>query len=357
MVAYAIGLTGTAKHAMTRAPKRGLRGTVVTGADIGNNAASDAVPWHAPTGCLVFLNISSGGAGSDLRFYQPREQNMSYLMRAVRPLVCLPALVLGVSVAAGAASPKLVDTHIHYSHDAWERLPPPKAIEVLKRAGLERAFVSSSSDEGTQKLYALAPELIVPVLRPYRARGETSSWKNDETVIQMLETLLAKGKYAGIGEFHAFGQDIELPVLQAVVRLAKQYGIFLHAHSDKDAVERIFKHDPDAVVLWAHSGFDSPDEIRGMLEKHPNLWSDLAYRSDHHSGGTVDAEWLKLFEAFPERFMLGTDTFAPELWFYVEDHAKENRAWLSTVPPTLAKRIGSQNALELLGRTRFGKHD
>lgn len=276
-----------------------------------------------------------------------------------RAFVLIPAL-LGALLPAGIASAealKLVDTHIHYSHDAWERLPPPKAIEVLKRAGLERAFVSSSSDEGTQKLYALAPQLIVPVLRPYRARGETSSWKNDETVITMLETLLAKGKYAGIGEFHAFGDDIELPVLQAVVKLAKRYGIFLHAHSDKDAVERIFKHNPDAIVVWAHSGFDGPEAIRSMLEKYPNLWSDLAYRSDHHSGGTVDEEWLTLFQAFPRRFMLGTDTFAPELWFYVEDHAKENRTWLSKIDPALAERIARLNALDVLGRTTFGKHD
>lgn len=277
----------------------------------------------------------------------------------VGALALIPALMVGLmpTGAATAKSPKLVDMHIHYSHDAWQRLPPPKAIEVLKRAGLERAFVSSSSDEGTQKLYALAPELVVPVLRPYRARGELSSWKNDETVITMLETLLAKGKYAGIGEFHAFGDDIELPVLQAVIKLAKDYGIFLHAHSDKEALERIFKRNPDAIVVWAHSGFDNPDVIRGMLEKYPNLWSDLAYRSDHHSGGTVDPQWLKLFQAFPQRFMLGTDTFAPELWFYVEEHAEENRTWLSKIDPALAERIARLNALDVLGRTRFGKHD
>ena len=151
----------------------------------------------------------------------------------------------------------------------------------------------------------------------------------------MLETLLAKGKYAGIGEFYAFGDYIELPVLQVVVRLAKQCGVFLHAHS----------------------GFDNPSAIRGMLEKYPNLWFDLAYRRDHHSGGTVDAEWLKLFEAFPNRFMLGTDTFPPEPWFYVEERAEENRTWLSKMGPALAERVARQNALDVLGRTSFRTHD
>ena len=58
----------------------------------------------------------------------------------------------------------MVDAHIHYSHDAWDMLPPDKAVAVLRQAGLALAFVSSSSDDGTQRLYAQAPDLIVPVL-------------------------------------------------------------------------------------------------------------------------------------------------------------------------------------------------
>ena len=80
----------------------------------------------------------------------------------------------------------LIDAHIHYSHDAWLRLPPGQAVETLRAAGLKRVFVSSSSDEGTQMLYALAPELIVPVLRPYRKRGEIGTWMHDDTVVIML---------------------------------------------------------------------------------------------------------------------------------------------------------------------------
>jgi len=137
----------------------------------------------------------------------------------------------GACVARGAELP-LVDAHIHYSHDAWENLPPPKAVEVLRAAGLKRAMVSSSNDDGTQKLYDEAPDLIIPVLRPYRRRGETSSWVNDITVVDMLRERIANYSYAGIGEFHAFGDQIELPVLQGVIDLAAKHDLFLHAHSD-----------------------------------------------------------------------------------------------------------------------------
>ena len=128
--------------------------------------------------------------------------------------------VLSMPLLAVAAELPVIDAQIHYSHDAWDRVPPEEAGAILRRAGLKKALVSSSSDEGTQKLYAVAPELVVPVLRPYRKRGETSSWKYDESVITMLKERLSRNRDAGIGEVHAFGEDIELPVLRQVIGLA-----------------------------------------------------------------------------------------------------------------------------------------
>lgn len=248
---------------------------------------------------------------------------------------------------------KIIDAHIHYSHDAWERLPPPKAIQVLRDAGLRNAFVSSSSDEGTQMLYKEAPDFIFPVLRPYRKRGEISSWMHDETVIDLIENRLNNYSYIGFGEFHAFDEDIELPVLQAMIKLAKQHKLFLHAHSDIEAIERIFKTNPNAVVLWAHSGFEDPKELRVMLDKYPNLWSDLAFRTEHDSYiGGVEPEWQQLFEDFPNRFLVGTDTYTPERWYYVSEHASESRRWLATLDKSLANNIAFNNALALIKKAK-----
>ena len=260
-------------------------------------------------------------------------------------------MLLSPGAGFGEALP-LADAHIHYSHDAWARTPPEEAVKILRDAGLRYAFVSSSSDEGTQKLYALAPDLVVPVLRPYRKRGEITSWMYDESVVPMLSELLDRNDYAGIGEFHAFNVDIDLPVLQQVIALAKKHGLFLHAHSDADAIERIFATDPDALVLWAHSGFDSPDVIAPLLEKYPNLWSDLAFRYEHASGSGVTPAWRALFERFPNRFMIGTDTYTPERWYYVPEHAAWSRQWLATLPSELAEKIAFANAAALLERVR-----
>jgi hypothetical protein len=247
---------------------------------------------------------------------------------------------------------QLVDAHIHYSHDAWEGIAPADAVKMLRKAGLRRAFVSSSSDEGTQKLYKIAPDLIVPVLRPYRKRGELSSWMHDESVMAMLSERLDRNYYAGIGEFHADGEQIDLPVLQQVIALAKRYRIFLHAHVDVEAVHRIFITDPDALVLWAHAGFESPEVIATLMEQYPNLWADLAFREEFAFQGDIEDEWLRLFERFPARFMLGTDTYTPQRWFYLAENADWARGWLSSLPVDIADNIAYRNAEALLARVR-----
>ena len=102
----------------------------------------------------------------------------------------------------------------------------------------------------------------------------------DETVVPMLSVLLERNYCAGIGEFHDFGTDIDHPVLQQVITHAERHRIFLRAHSDADVIERLFASNPGALVNGAHSGFGSPAEKAPPLEKHPNLWSDLEFRSE-----------------------------------------------------------------------------
>jgi len=259
------------------------------------------------------------------------------------PLVAAGFLAAAAATWTHAADLPLFDAHIHYSHDAWQATPPKEAVAILRKAGLKRAVVSSSGDDGTQQLLAAAPDLIVPSLRPYRNRSEVSTWVRDDSVVAFLEERLRNARYAAIGEFHLYGADAELPVPKRVVALAKQNKLVLHAHSDADAIERLFRLDPDARILWAHSGFDNPDRVKAMLRKHRNLWCDLAFRNDQGPGGKVPAEWRATFTEFPDRFMIGTDTYTPERWHYVVEHAAWTRAWLADLPPALAERIAWRN--------------
>jgi hypothetical protein len=267
----------------------------------------------------------------------------------MRKLAALVAAALAFPAVGRAAELPIVDAHVHYSHDAWGVVPPKEVVALLRKAGVVRALVSSSDDDGNQKLLAEAPDLFVPELRPYRKRGEISTWVRDDTVIAYLEERLAKHRYVAIGEFHLYGADADLPVPKRMVALAKKHGLMLHAHSDSDAIERLFKQDPDARILWAHSGFENPAKVRELLARHKRLWADLAFRTDHGSGGKVASEWRAVFLEFPDRFMVGTDTFVPERWYYVPEHAAFSRAWLSDLPADVAERIAWKNGEALFG--------
>ena len=258
------------------------------------------------------------------------------------------ALVFAASGVAAQELP-IFDAHMHYSHDAWESVPVQDVLAILKKAGVRRALISSSGDDGQQRLFRAAPDTIIPELRPYRTRGDTGTWFRDPTVIPYLEERLKQYRYAGIGEFHLYGENADLPVPRRMVELARKYNLFLHAHSDADAVERLFKQWPQARILWAHAGFERPEKVAEMLKKHKNLWADLAFRTDHGSGGKVDPAWRPVFLQFPDRFMVGTDTYTPERWHYVGEHARWSRQWLSDLPRDVAERIAWKNGEQVFG--------
>jgi hypothetical protein len=280
---------------------------------------------------------------STIKAQLDKEWPMKPQVRIAAFVATLAALSALPAASAADARLPIFDAHVHYSHDAWDSTPPKAAIAILRKAGLKRAMVSSSSDDGTQMLHAEAPDLVVPSLRPYRKRGELSTWVRDETIIPHLEARLKKYRYAAIGEFHVYGADADLPVVRRTVQLAKQHKLWLHLHGDSDAIERVLVQDPEARILWAHAGFDRPEAVRAMLRKHRKLHADLAFRNDHASDGKIDPAWREAFIEFPDRFLVGTDTFTPERWHYIAEHADWSRAWLADLPKDIAERIGWRN--------------
>ncbi|MGH8662111.1 MAG: amidohydrolase family protein [Burkholderiales bacterium] len=266
----------------------------------------------------------------------------------LRPFAFI-SLVLLLAPLAAAADLPIFDAHIHYSHDTREALPEKTAISILRKAGVRRALVSSSDDDGTQALYREAPDLIIPELRPYRVRPDISTWMRDDSIVSYVEERLKRYRYVAIGEFHVYGADADLPVVRRMVQLARERKLFLHMHSDGDAVERVFKQDPEARVLWAHAGFAPPGKVREMLRRYQNLWCELSWRTDHAPAGKLNAEWRPLFLEMPDRFMVGTDTPSPERWHYVVEHARLARSWLSELPGDIAEKIAWRNGEALFG--------
>ena len=61
-----------------------------------------------------------------------------------------------------------------------------------------------------------------------------------------------------------------------------------------------------------------------------------------------DAFWRALFLEFPDRFMLGTDTYVPDRWNQVPQNASWAREWLADLPRDVAERLAFRNAESVL---------
>ena len=270
-------------------------------------------------------------------------------MRIARSIF-LGTACLAAAAAQGWAAQDLpiFDAHIHYSDQAWGPFPPELALAILDRGGVSRAFVSSTPDDGTLLLHAKAPNRIVPVLRPYRTRDDMGSWTKDPTILTYVEERLRRGIYRGVGEFHMGAGEVGDPVPRAFVELAARHKVFVHCHCDEGGMEGLARLRSDVRFLWAHAGMSSAaPAVERLLERYPNLWVELAMRSDVAPGGTLDPAWRALFLKYPDRFLVGTDTWINAQWDRLPDILNSFRAWLRQLPPDVADKIAHGNAERL----------
>jgi hypothetical protein len=247
------------------------------------------------------------------------------------------------------ASLPLFDTHVHYSQDAWGPIPIPQALNLMDLAGTQVAMVSSTPDEGTIRLHQAAPDRIIPILRPYRTGDDMGTWFDDPTIVPYLEERLALGVHRGIGEFHLYGESANSAVIGQVLELARRGKLLLHAHSDARAIEILCERAPDLRILWAHAGFAEPATLRPMVERYPQLFVETAIRSDIGSGGQLGVAWRDLFLAYPDRFMIGTDSYIVSRWISMPMILGDVRAWCLTLPTAVGQQLAWRNAARLMG--------
>jgi len=269
-------------------------------------------------------------------------------MPARRALLGLAAVLLLGWCAPARAEYPIFDAHIHYSRPDWDVLTPERALSVLARAGVRRAIVSSTPDDGTLKLWEKSPKGIVPFLRPYRTRGDMGGWHSDPAVAAYVEERLKRGIYRGIGEFHLGAAEVDGPVVKRVAELAAERDLFLQAHVDETTIEKLLTRYPKVRFLWAHAGMSAgPQAVGRLVDRFPKLWVELALRTDVAPGGTLDPEWRALFLRHPDRFMVGTDTWVTSRWEIIRDYHRDVQQWLRQLPPEVAEQIAYKNGERL----------
>ena len=260
-------------------------------------------------------------------------------------------LVAATGLAVADEPIEIFDAHLHYN---WEPKPyyqPDEVLALLKKHRVTGILATSRPNTGTHVLMdAKAAGLqVVPFVRPYRVRADIGSWFNDPVIFELVQDEFKRGYYRGVGEFHLSGKAADTEMVKKTVDFAVANDLYLHAHADDEAVEILMRHNPRARIIWAHTGFGlATDRVAAMLDKYPKLWGELSYRSGIVDGsGKLTPEWRALFERYPDRFLLGSDTWIPERWAGYGEIMAGYRGWLEQLPLAVAKQIAHGNARAL----------
>jgi hypothetical protein len=277
--------------------------------------------------------------------------------------LCLAA---GAAVHAEPYTGPLFDAHLHYNDEAQQPHPLPDVLGRMQRSGVHAIVANSRPNDGTRTLAGATAQTraagvtVVPFVRLYRNRADYTGWFKDPTIHEMVLRELAQGTpagpYRGLGEFHLYDSaNADGPVARSLMQLAQQRELAVLAHVDDDAIDRLMAHAPNAKLIWAHTGIGGAPvaRVRALLAKYPTLMGELSYRPGLTDGsGRLSAEWKALLMEFPQRFLVGSDTWVNARWQGYEALMAEARRWLGDLPPEVARRIAWDNGATLFGLPR-----
>ena len=275
--------------------------------------------------------------------------------------------------AAQAApySGPLFDAHLHYNQEAWNGQAGPHPLsDVLtrmQRNGVRAVLANSRPNDGTRALAeagaatAQAGVTVVPFVRLYRDRADYDNWFRDDTIYQMVQAELARGTpagpYRGLGEFHLYDSaNANGPVARLLMALADSRGLAVLAHVDDVAIDLLMANTPSkgqqTRLIWAHTGIGGAPVARvdALMARYPLLMGELSYRPGLTcDGGMLCPEWRALLLKYPNRFVIGSDTWVNQRWQYYDELMQGYRTWLGALPPEVARAIGWDNAARWFG--------
>ncbi len=131
--------------------------------------------------------------------------------------------------------------------------------------------------------------------------------------------------------------------------------------------ERLLSHNRNAKIIWAHAGTDflwtrTVQQQAQLLARNPNLYMSLRFGNGApppvyalDPTGKLKAGWLQMLQRFPDRFVLGSDSFhaagADRKRGPGDEQLEAYRTTLEQMPPELAEAIGHLNAERLFRLT------
>lgn len=232
------------------------------------------------------------------------------------------------------------------------------------------------------------PDYFVPTT----IHGDGPLWHGkDMDLLRNISSDVRSGHYFAMGEFEARhypsntnDRDVHLPLTSESFRqiflLSQETGVpFLVHHEAEDAMlpemETMLKDYPNAKVIWCHVGrnrnpatwskFKTPDTIRQLLKKYPNLYFDLVQSrpgSKYRLTGYVDSimydlsnndvrldpRWRQLFIDYADRFVIGSDVNGGRWDDYDSVFQNFRGIVLNDLPRDVAEKIAFKNAWRLM---------
>ena len=246
---------------------------------------------------------------------------------------------------------------------ASDKSPTPD--EVRKSLG-SRYFFGLGQEEFTRVFFSSGPNgLVDPKSVAF------------EEMFTVADQMLQSRQAYGFGELHIdnsqsfsthqFARKVKFdnPVVRKMYELANKHGAFIQFHMQADTgnladLERYLQEFPRVNTILSHSlPYSKQPLLRDLLARHPNLYLDLSRKgsilnekeaAQAFKGSTGPKEhWLKTIEQFPDRFMVGSDTHAPDEHRY-DDVMKEFREGLfAYLRPETVKKVAFENAVRVFG--------
>ncbi|NOU86060.1 amidohydrolase family protein [Paenibacillus sp. LMG 31460] len=220
---------------------------------------------------------------------------------------------------------KVIDSHNHDASDSKYQ----NMLEVWKRNAVNQVVlfgdVSEPSAVMTDQMSWMAykdnPDVIIPYFSGFDM--------HDKSSLDVVTHNLEQG-YFGLGEIAA--ASLYSPVVSKVAwkgdspmdgylpdiyEICAKYKVPILLHIDPpngmviDKLEESLDKHPNTIIIFAHANaFNSPENIRKLLEKHPNLYADFyaGFTALNPASTNKLEDFVPVMKQFPDQFMLSTDS-------------------------------------------------
>ncbi|MFA5829889.1 MAG: S-layer homology domain-containing protein [Candidatus Gracilibacteria bacterium] len=237
----------------------------------------------------------------------------------------------------------IFDSHAHVP----STITASQIISEMNKAGVSMTNLYTDSLTSLDAISKYPGRFITFADTP--DQPQASTWLTQgQTFVTSAEAQLKTGKFSGIGETNLryYGgnnyppgtPNIYVPAdsplwLQLVNLSAKYHGpISFHFVPDdtvaNTAFEKMLSYNKDAILIWAHLGFNNMPlnsaTLNDFLLRHPNLYLDTAgiqnmqnplpqpnsnwaLLADQSNNGQIKEEWKRFFETWNSRILFGSD--------------------------------------------------